>query len=330
VVIIGAGPAGLSAAVYAASEGFQTVVLEREAMGGQSGMSARIRNYLGFPTGIPGDELSLRAYQQAWLFGSEFIFTLDATDLKKQGDELVVKLSNGSEIRSKIVILAMGVAYHRLEVPNLEKLIGAGVFYGAAATDAIAMKGKAVYVLGGGNAAGQAALHLAKYAAQVTLVVRGADLAISMSEYLIKEIEASANIDVRMNTVILDGGGSQRLEWISLQDQITGETSRLQAAALFVMIGASPQTGWLPPIILRDQAGYILAGDDLLKDERFHTQWPLDRPPFVRETSMPGVFAIGDVRSGSMKRVAAAVGDGSIAVQFVHQYFALQQAVQEY
>jgi thioredoxin reductase (NADPH) len=329
VVIVGAGPAGLSAAVYAASEGFQTLVLEREAMGGQSGMSARIRNYLGFPTGIPGDELAYRAYQQAWLFGAKFTFTLDAAALEVRGDERVVVLSNGAETSARTVILAMGVSYHRLEVPNLEELIGAGVFYGAAATDAMAMKGQAVYVVGGGNSAAQAALHLAKYAAQVTLAVKGPSLSLGMSEYLIKEIEAAGNILVRENTIVLDGGGDQRLEWLLLQDIITGQIMKLPATALFVLIGASPQTGWLPPSVLRDPAGYILTGADLNQQARFYKEWPLEREPFTMETSLPGVFAIGDVRSGSFKRVAAAVGEGSIVVQFLHQYFALREAIEE-
>jgi thioredoxin reductase (NADPH) len=325
VVIIGAGPAGLSAAVYAASEGFQTVVLEREAMGGQSGLSTRIRNYLGFPTGIRGDELSYRAYQQAWLFGAAFTFALDATAIQVRGDKRVVVLSDGTEIPARVVILAMGVTYQRLEIPNLEELIGAGVFYGAAATDALAMRGKQVYVVGGGNSAGQAALHLAKYAAQVTMVVKGSSLAMSMSDYLFKEIVASHNIDVRLNTRVVDGGGDQRLEWILLEDLMTGRKKRVPAEALFVLIGASPQTGWLPPEVLRDPAGFILSGADLMDDPRFPKIWPSVRPPFMMETSLPGVFAIGDVRSGSLKRVAAAVGDGSIAVQFVHQYSALYQ-----
>ncbi len=323
VVIIGAGPAGLSAAVYAASEGFQTVILEREAMGGQSGLSSRIRNYLGFPTGIRGDELSYRAYQQAWLFGAAFTFSLQATALRIRGDERVVVLSDGTEIPARVVILAMGMTYQRLEIPSLEELIGAGVFYGAAATDALAMKGKHVYVVGGGNSAGQAALHLAKYAAQATLVVKGSSLALSMSDYLFKEIVASDNIDVRLHSQVVDGGGDRRLEWLLLHNHANGRKSRVPAEALFVMIGASPQTGWLPPEVLRDPVGFILSGADLIDDPRFPKLWPSLRPPFMMETSLPGVFAIGDVRSGSLKRVAAAVGDGSIAVQFVHQYTAL-------
>jgi thioredoxin reductase (NADPH) len=323
VVIIGAGPAGLSAAVYAASEGFHTVVVEREALGGQSGMSSRIRNYLGFPTGIPGDELSFRAYQQAWLFGTEFTFTLDATALLARGDERVVSLSNGAEITTRVVILAMGVSYHRLDVANLEKLIGAGVFYGSAATDAMAMKGKAVYVIGGGNSAGQAAVHLAKYAARVTLVVRGPSLSATMSDYLLKEIAGLENIEIRLSTIVIDGGGDHRLEWLSLQDKTTGRSETLPAAALFVMIGARPQTGWLPQAIHRDPSGYILTGGDLIQPGTPSRDWPLERPPFLLETSFPGVFAVGDVRSNSLKRVAAAVGDGSIAVQSVHQYMSL-------
>jgi thioredoxin reductase (NADPH) len=321
VVIIGAGPAGLSAAVYGASEGLQTVVVEREAIGGQASTSSRIRNYLGFPTGIPGGELASRAYEQAWLFGVNFTFTQEATGLEVRGDKRVVLLSNGSEIESRTVILAMGVSYRRLGLPGLDALIGVGVFYGATASEAVAMKDQEVFVVGGANSAGQAALHLVKYARRVSLLVRGESLADSMSEYLIQEIAANPNIDVRLNTEVIDGGGEHRLERLVLQNSLTGKTETVPAAALFVLIGATPHTDWLPAQIQRDRQGYIVTGRDLMRGTQPAVScWPLQREPLLFETSMPGVFAVGDVRFRSVKRVASAVGEGSIAVQLIHQY----------
>lgn len=320
VAIIGAGPAGLSAAVYGASEGLRTVVVEREAIGGQAGMSSRIRNYLGFPTGIPGGELAARAYQQAWLFGADFTFTQQAVRLETRGDERVVTLSDGSEIVSRTVILAMGVSYRRLNISGLDKLVGAGVFYGAAASEAVAMKDQEVFVVGGANSAGQAAVYLEKHAKRVTLLVRGSSLADSMSEYLIQEIAACPTIDVRLNTEICNGGGEHRLEYLVLQNRLTGETETVRAAALFVLVGATPHTDWLPPQVQRDPRGYIITGQDLMRDNQPPAGWSLQRSPLLFETSMPGVFAVGDVRHRSVKRVASAVGEGSIAIQLIHQY----------
>ncbi|HEX6385024.1 MAG TPA: FAD-dependent oxidoreductase [Anaerolineae bacterium] len=320
VVIIGAGPAGLSTAVYGASEGLWTVVVEREAIGGQAGMSARIRNYLGFPTGISGNELAIRAYQQAWLFGADFTFTQEAIDLETRANERVVVLSDGIKVAGRTVVLAVGVAYRRLQAPGLEDLIGAGVFYGAVGSEATAMKGQEVFVVGGGNSAGQAAVHLAKYANQVTLLVLEDSLSIHMSEYLIREIENSDNIEARLHTVVIEGRGEHRLEWLVLQDTHSGQIETVPAAALFVLIGAVPRTDWLPPTIQRDQQGYILTGQALIRDGNLPSQWPLERPPLLLETSIPGVFAVGDVRHRSVKRVASAVGEGSIAVQLIHQY----------
>jgi thioredoxin reductase (NADPH) len=321
-MIVGAGPAGLSAAVYGASEGLQTVIVEREALGGQAGMSSRIRNYLGFPMGISGGELATRAYQQAWLFGANFIFTQEAVGLEARGNERVVRLSDGNEIASRTVILAMGVSYRRLGISGLDRLIGTGVFYGSAGSEAVVMKGEDVFVVGGGNSAGQAALHLAKYANQVTILVRGQSLAESMSEYLIQEISASATIKVRLNSEVIDGGGEDRLEWLLLEDAVSGNTERVSGAALFVMIGATPHTDWLPAKIQRDPQGYIITGQDLMVDGKLPAGWPLERAPLLYEASMPGVFVVGDVRHRSVKRVASAVGEGSIAVQLIHQYLA--------
>lgn len=320
VTIVGAGPAGLSAAVYSASEGLRTVVVEREAIGGQAGASSRIRNYLGFPTGVTGGELASRAYQQAWLFGANFIRVQEVVGIEARDNMRLVKLADGSEIASRTVILAMGVSYRRLGIPELDALIGAGVFYGAAASEAVAMKDQDVFVVGGGNSAGQAAAHLARYARQVTLVVRGQSLADSMSEYLIQEIAATPNIEVRLHTRVVGGDGAQRLERLHLENRITGEIRIVPAAALFVLIGATPHTDWLPPGIKRDPQGYIMTGPDLAGQA-----WPgrfLPGAPLLFETSLPGVFAVGDVRHRSVKRVASAVGEGSIAVQLVHQYLA--------
>lgn len=324
VVIVGAGPTGLSAAVYAASEGLHTVVIEREAMGGQAGMSSRIRNYLGFPTGISGNELAARAYHQAWLFGADFTLTQEVVGLRPQGATRVVVLSDGTELASRTVILAMGAKYRQLDIEGIQPFIGAGVFYGAASAEAVAMRGKDVFVVGGGNSAGQAALHLARYARQVTLVVRGDSLERSMSEYLIMEIDGAANVYVRLNSEVVDGGGEHHLEWLQLANNVTGETENLPAAALFVMIGAVPQTGWLPPEIECDERGYVVTGQALVRPGVEATRWPLDRPPFLLETSLPGVFAAGDVRHRSVKRVASAVGEGSIAIQFIHEYLSEQ------
>src|SRR5215469_2140852 len=322
VVIVGAGPGGLAAAVYAASEGLSTALLEREAFGGQAGTSSRIRNYLGFPDGVSGVELAQRAYQQAWAFGTHFVYGNPAMSLAKDQDLLVVGLEDGSEVRARAVVIASGVSYRRLGVPELETLAGAGVFYGAGTIEAQAVAGKPAFVVGGGNSAGQAALHLSKYAQQVTILVRSQTLAASMSDYLIRQIEAAPNIDVRYRCEVAGGGGSGHLEHLRLRNRDSGETELVPAAGLFVLIGAQPFTGWLPDAIKRDPWGYILTGPDTGQD------WPLQRAPFLLETTTPGVFAVGDVRHGSMKRVAA-VGDGSTAIRLIHDYLALAPPVRE-
>ncbi len=323
VVIVGAGPAGLAAAVYAASEGLSTALLEREAFGGQAGTSSRIRNYLGFPDGVSGAELAQRAYQQAWAFGIQFVYGNPATSLAKDQDLLVVGLEDGSQARARAVVIAAGVSYRRLGVPELEALAGAGVFYGAGTIEAQAVTGKPAFVVGGGNSAGQAALHLSKYAQQVTILIRSQSLAASMSDHLIRQIDAAPNVDVRYRCEVAGGGGSGHLEQLLLRDRDTGQTERVPAAGLFILIGAQPFTGWLPETVKRDQWGFILTGPDTGQD------WPLLRAPFMMETTTPGVFAAGDVRHGSMKRVAAAVGDGSTAIRLIHDYLALAPPIRE-
>jgi thioredoxin reductase (NADPH) len=317
LAIVGAGPAGLAAAVYGASEGLSTALLEREAFGGQAGTSSLIRNYPGFPWGVGGAELALAAYQQAWLFGAHFVYGNPATSLEADGDLRVVGLADGSEVRSRAVVIATGASYRRLGVPELESLVGAGVFYGAATVEAQAMAGKPVFVVGGGNSAGQAALHLAKHAKHVTILVRSASLAASMSHYLIREIGNAPNVEVRYRAEVTGGGGDGRLEHLELRDQRSRKVESVPAAGLFVLIGTEPFTHWLPGAVGRDQWGFVLTGPDTGK------RWPLERAPYPFETSLPGVFAVGDARHGSVKRVASAVGEGSIAIRQVHEHLAL-------
>jgi thioredoxin reductase (NADPH) len=320
VAVIGAGPAGLAAAVYGASEGLSTVVLEPEAIGGQAGTSSRIRNYLGFPTGVSGEDLAVRAYTQAWNFGADYVYGNPATGLRTQGPERVVTVAGGDEVRSRAVIIATGVSYRRLGIPSLDALTGAGVFYGAATSEAKAMKDRQVFVVGGANSAGQAAVYLARYAARVTMLVRGQSLADSMSEYLVKEITSTPNIAVRYNAVVTGGGGTGRLESLTLLDQASGATQTVPAAAVFVLIGAEPRTQWLPDGIRRDRWGFVVTGPDLMADGYPPEGWPLQRLPMLLESSLPGVFAVGDVRCGSVKRVASAVGEGSVAIRLIHDY----------
>jgi thioredoxin reductase (NADPH) len=317
LTVVGAGPAGLSAAVYGASEGLNTIVIERETIGGQAGASSMIRNYLGFPRGISGGELMQQAYRQAWLFGTHFVFTHDVVGLGMKETGRVVRLSNGEEIHSRAVLLATGVDYRKLKIKRLEELIGAGVFYGAAVSEIQAMRDKNVYVAGSGNSAGQAVLHAAKYAQHVTLLVRGETLEGSMSDYLIKDIEVKDNIAIQVHTEVIDGKGENALEGLVLQNDLTGEKEEVEAAVLLVLIGGDPRTEWLPESVQRDKQGFIFTGSDLeLKGKK----WILERAPLPMEISLPGVFAAGDVRYGSMKRVASAVGEGAVAIRFVHEY----------
>jgi thioredoxin reductase (NADPH) len=322
VAILGAGPAGLTAAVYAASEGLRTLVLEKHVSGGQAGTSSRIRNFPGFTWGIGGQEFAHRACEQAWLFGTNMVFAREATQLGVSDGKHVIQVADGEEVTARTVILAIGVSWRRLGIQRLEELIGAGVFYGAAGSEARAMQDQHVCVVGAGNSAGQTVTHLAKYAASVTVLVRGDTLSTSMSEYLITELGQLPNVHVRLGVEIVDGEGDGRLEALTIRDGDSGTTERISTSALFVMIGADPHTDWLPDSIERDQQGYILTGTDLLREGRLPDGWPLERPPLHLETSLPGVFAVGDVRHGSVKRVASAVGEGANAVELLHGYLA--------
>jgi thioredoxin reductase (NADPH) len=318
VVIVGAGPAGLSAAVYGASEGFSTLVIDEGGIGGQATLSSLIRNYLGFPRGVSGTRLSEQAYEQAWVLGANFAFMERATALDRVNGRIQLTLSEHGQVSAGAVVLATGATYRRIGVPELEELNGAGVFYGGPASEAHGLKGLEVYVVGGANSAGQAALHLARFARRVTLVVRSASLAAGMSHYLARQIEATPNVDVRLRAEVVGGGGDDGWLRHLVLREAGGEDETVEAEGLFLMIGARPRTEWLPPEIARDSRGFVLTGADLGED----AGWPLERNPYLLETSMPGVFAAGDVRHGAVKRVASAVGEGSIAIQLVHQLVA--------
>jgi len=312
VAVIGAGPAGLAAAVYASSEGLRTVVVEREAVGGQAGTSSMIRNFPGFSQGISGSRLAWEAWQQAWLFGATFLFMRQVEGLSAEDGRYRLQLSDGGWLGAQAVVITTGAAYRRLGVPNLEELRGRGVFYGAGVSEAPAMRGQNVVVVGGGNSAGQAALHLAKWAARVTILVRGQSLAQSMSDYLIREIDAAPNVGVSYRVQVVDGAGTGHLQSLVLEDTESGTRREVLADALFVLIGSQPQAEWLGDSVARDQWGFILTGPDLPAAAR-------GRPPLPLETSLPGVFTAGDVRHGSVKRVASAVGEGAEAIPLVHR-----------
>jgi len=322
VAVVGAGPAGLAAAVYASSEGLRALVVERESIGGQAGSSSRIRNYLGFARGVSGAELAQRAYQQAWVFGTTFVLMRDVTEMRAEGDGYVLTISDGSEVRARSVVLATGVSYRRLEIPALERLTGVGVFYGSSPSEAPRFTGGHVCVVGGGNSAGQAALHLSRYAARVTVVVRAGSLASSMSQYLRDEIDATPQIDVRLSTEVVDAAGEDRLEQLTLRS--ADDTVIVPADALFLLIGARPHTAWLPPEVVRDARGYVVTGDDVPAGSA--PDGRREHPPRMFETTLPGVFAVGDVRAQSVKRVASAVGEGSVVIQQVHEYLERRNA----
>lgn len=315
VVVVGAGPAGLAASVYSSSEGLSTLLVEQEAVGGQAGTSSRIRNYPGFPNGLSGGQFAARAFQQAWSFGTRFAFMRSATALRPgaDGGRHRVELSDGATVSARAVVIASGVAYRRLGVPALEALIGRGVFYGAATSEAPAFVGAVVCVVGGGNSAGQAAMHLSRFARRVTVLVRGDDVAASMSDYLVRELAAAPNVDVRHRVEVVGGGDDDRLRRLELSDRATGERKTLQADGLFVLIGSEPHTEWLEDAVTRDRWGFVVTRPDLRPE-------PGTRMPFPMETSVPGVFAVGDVRYGSVKRVATAVGEGAIAVSYLHRW----------
>ena len=320
MVIVGGGPAGLAAAVYGASEGLKTVMIEREAPGGQAGMSSRIENYLGFPSGLSGADLARRAVTQARRFGVEILSPQEATAVRVEGPSRIVKLADGNELGCKVLLLAMGVSYRKLDVPGAERLQGRGVYYGSAMTEAMACKDEDVFIIGGANSAGQAAMYFAKYARRVVMLVRGDSLSSSMSQYLIDQIKQTPNIQVETRAQVVEVHGETRLEAISIYCADSGQTEKAPAASLFVFIGGAPLTDWLAGVVERDERGFILTGSDLMRDGKRPQGWTPDRDPYLPETSVPGIFAVGDVRHGSVKRVASGVGEGSIAVQFIHQY----------
>ena len=315
LLVVGAGPSGLAAAVYGSSEGLRTLVVEREAIGGQAGSSSLIRNYLGFSRGISGADLAQRGYQQAWVFGSHFLFMREVERIAAREGGFVADIPEVGQVTARAVVLATGVSYRRLGIPELETLSGSGVFYGASVSEAQGLRGRRAAVVGGGNSAGQAVLHLARYCESVTLVVRGDDLGQGMSSYLVETIEAATNVAVRLGGEVVGGGGDGRLEHVRVRDRASGAEDVLATDALFIMIGAEPRTDWLPGEVVRDRRGYVLAGTDAVSSGA----WPLPRPPHPYETTLPSVFAVGDVRCGSVKRVASAVGEGSVVVSQVHQ-----------
>lgn len=320
LAIVGGGPAGLAAAVYGASEGLHTVIVEREAPGGQAGMSSRIENYLGFPTGLSGGDLARRAVVQAQRFGVEILSPQEAVGMRTEGSYRIIKLADGNEISCHALMIASGVQWRRLQAPGIDRLQGAGIYYGGGATEALSCKGETVYVVGGANSAGQAAMNFARYAERVVILVRGESLASTMSRYLIDQIQQTPNIQLWAHASVAEAHGATHLEEISVLCSDTSKIERVPASAMFIFIGALPRTDWLADAVQRDERGFILTGPDLLWDGTRPKGWTLDRDPFLLESNIPGIFAVGDVRHGSVKRVASGVGEGSVAVQFIHQY----------
>jgi thioredoxin reductase (NADPH) len=326
LAIVGGGPAGLAAAVYGASEGLSTIMIEREAPGGQAGSSSRIENYLGFPVGLSGGDLARRGVTQAKRFGVEILTPQEAVGIKLEDHYKILQLADGSELTCHALLVATGVAWRRLKVLGCDRLTGRGIYYGAAKTEAIACKNEHVYLIGGANSAGQAAMYFSLYASKVTMLVRGDSLSHSMSQYLIDQIAATPNIEVMVNTEVVEVRGENSLESITLLHNDKNSQSTVEAKSLFVFIGAQPQTDWLEKVVARDERGYILAGADLKSSSQRLPGWNLEREPFLLETSVPGIFVAGDVRHNSIKRVASGVGEGSIAIMFVHRYLAETRA----
>ncbi|MDY6899676.1 MAG: FAD-dependent oxidoreductase, partial [Cyanobacteriota bacterium] len=319
-IVVGAGPAGLAAAVYGASEGLSTLIIERQAPGGQAGSSSRIENYLGFPVGLSGGDLARRAVTQAKRFGVEILSPQEVTGVRVEEPYRIVTLADGSELSCRALIVAIGVSYRQLDVPGIKQLYGAGVYYGAAKTEAVSCKGEEVFIVGGANSAGQAAMFFSQHAEHVTMLVRGDSLVKTMSKYLIDQIEETENISVQLRSSVIEVKGKTSLEAITIANGDTGFVKTVSANSLFIFIGAVPCTEWLEGFVERDERGYILTGSYLNRNGQSLRGWRLKRDPFLLETSVPGVFAVGDVRHNSVKRVASAVGEGSIAIQFVHQY----------
>ena len=329
VIIIGAGPAGLAAAVYGASEGLCTLLIEREAPGGQAGTSSRIENYLGFPTGISGDDLGTRALQQAKRFGVEIVVARDVVGIESDSDgkAVAVLLDGGDRVETRSIVIATGVAWRELEVVGADSLVGRGIYYGAARTEALNTRGRDIFLIGGGNSAGQAAMFFANYARSVTILVRGPSLVATMSHYLIAQLESKTNVNIEVLSQVVGVEGSDHLEAIVIEDRRSGERRRQPTDALFVFIGADAKTSWLPPAVICDKRGYVCTGRDVTDlVAQQNGSWPLERDPYLLETSVPGIFAVGDVRHGSIKRVASGVGEGSMAIAFIHQYFSERQA----
>jgi len=319
LAIVGGGPAGLAAAVYGASEGLRTVMIEREAPGGQAGMSSRIENYLGFPSGLSGGDLARRAVVQARRFGVE-ILSAEATAVRLDGPYRFLTLGDGAELSCHALLVATGVQWRKLEAPGVERLTGAGIYYGAAMTEAISTRDEVVFVVGGANSAGQAAMYFSKYAQRVVVLVRGSSLALSMSQYLINQLKETPNVQIEFNSSVVEAHGEDHLEAISVHCTTSNEVNKVPANSLFILIGAAPNTKWLADIVDRDERGFILSGPDLMRDGKRPKGWQLDRDPGLLETNVPGIFVVGDVRHGSVKRVASGVGEGSVAISFVHQY----------
>ncbi len=322
LAIVGGGPAGLAAAVYGASEGLRTVMIEREAPGGQAGLSSRIENYLGFPAGLSGRDLARRAVVQATRFGVEILSPQEAAGVRIEGPYRIIEMADGSKVSCHALLLAMGVQWRSLGVPGEERLRGAGVYYGGGVTEAISCKGETVYVVGGANSAGQAAINFAGYAEKVVMIIRRESLAATMSQYLIDQIKKTPNIEVWPEAQVAEVHGDQHLEEISVYCSTSKNTDRVPAKSLFIFIGALPRTDWLGNLVQRDARGFILSGSDLMRDGKRPQGWTIDRDPSLLESSVPGIFVVGDVRHGSVKRVASGVGEGAVAIQFVHQYLA--------